>query len=274
MSDTKQYNTQYYWWPTNVDVLNTNFDLLKYWTYDLHDQKNIFVSDLKYIKLSQINFDIFDLWNRKFLNTSKYLSDTDSKAIQISWLICDSSKWALLSRIEKLKQAIVRQNEVLYIKDSKTIKYAKAYCDWIEFSENTYDITKMKFTINFIIVDLLKKYLANETIFINLTTNKSFWIFNDWTLCDWKCEIITNNADWVSNLSLDINWSTINISENINTWDVIMFDSEKSAIYKNYIEVSYTWEFTMLCQWNNVISVNSNWAYDYRFNFKYNKTFR
>lgn len=266
MYNSNQFNTLLYWVGTK-----RVFNLCKYWEYDLNDWVNTFINNIRYLWQNNIDYNIYDFWDRKFVNIEKYTKDNDIKEIEIIWTIKASDRVSLISEVEKMKWNIIRQEKILSIKEWTIIKKANAYCKNIEFEENHYNITFMKYSLVFNILWGLEKDTANSYSY-NITSNLSETIENIWeNRTDWLMLVNVNSATWTY-LYIEVNWTSIKINST-PSW-TYRLNSWKLLVEQNWTEVNYTGWFEKLDLWFNTIKVESDWSFDFDVNFKYNVTYR
>jgi len=266
MYNTNQFNTVKY---------NKAYNILKPWIVEFrNDNLKLSSNDflLLNIQYQDVNspYTIYDYWDRKQINLSRFIEDADKKQVVIKWMITANNRKDLIEKAERIKWKIVRQKGKLYINECIN-KVAEVYCDKVIFDENTYNTTEMQFEIYFTIFRWFewKKIIANYSM---NWQNYTFKVLNEWyNLADW--EIILNITDTT--------WTYVNIKVGNDT--NITFDIDKDnyyinskdlAVYKWWTEINYDWVLWLFENWLNEIELSSDWNITADISFIYSITYR
>ena len=215
-------------------------------------------------------YTIYDYWDRKQINLSRFIEDADKKQVIIKWMIAENNRKDLIEKAERIKGKIVRQKGKLYINECIT-KVAEVYCDKVIFDENTYNTTEMQFEIYFTIFRWFEwgKKVANYSMNGN---TYSFKVLNEWyNLAYWDIILNITNTTWTYvNIKIGNDTDiTFNIEQ--NTYHI---DSKELAVYKWWTEINYDWILWLFENWLNEIELSSDWNITADISFIYSITYR
>lgn len=238
---------------------------ITYWWYEINDNL-IYFSSIKYMKNKNVKYD-----DQQYINEwSIYNIQEWEKTIMIRWVIKQYNRQMLINEIDLFKKAMLKANQTLIIQDGTTYRKAKCVCTWIELSEDTYNLARMDFNLEFTTYEYLQ-----DTTFVtdtqnNIASDYNFTITKTGTAEARIYTTITMNS-W--NLdSLLINIDTVQLTiYNISSWDVIIIDWYETKITKNWSEIWFDGMIPKLKNDTCNISLDgtSTGTYDYNFVTQY-----
>ena len=186
-----------------------------------------------------------------------------TKTIQIVLSINADSEYSLNDLIDEIKFQTSKTDWKLQIIINWLVRERTATCTSLKFNRQSFNVNRCWNIV-------LTFSCVNPHSHLETPSNENFiaqtWSFSKVFSYDWRAEsfpilrlsIDSWNSEW---MSFQLNWYTISISENLNGWDVIVFDWEKKEVRVNDIEVAYTWPFTPLTYWDNHFTITNDWVF-------------
>lgn len=265
--NTQQFNASM---PAISDVVD---GLIVYWNYALHDTADVYARVSNTDDANSVDMDIFSNPLDDWQTLSSYY--VRGKTITIAGTIRKDNAEDLNNEIDIMKSHLFVSWKKLSIKVNGEVREAIAYCSWVTFDRQHYNITYVRYSADFIITSEVretKKYEATTVSSVSSTLLEE--VINYWKFKTKPIIIFTmNSATSVTSLAFTMWWLTLTISEALSINDIIEINRETLSVTINWNEVDYTWVIPSLEQWRNNYTVTMNWTYNYDVTIKYKKTF-
>ena len=271
MLDTNLYDDLLYDENT-INIDNTIYNSSDYWVDFWNGFKipNNFVSNCMFKYLKPLDSDYLE--NRKTaIETNVYSIKKTSWWIEISWRIDWTNRSDLLENIEYFKKKIRNKNTII-LKDGWNERIAKIFIDDIDFDENHYNLSFMRFVITASFRDYFSYNKTNKLEYKSITENPKTFEFDNSGLETHYIVIL--KYDTASNLDVtfSLNWVDLGIDW-INSGDTIIIDTENTMVEKNGIEIVFWGILSKMIAWTNNIIISDNWwSREYNATLFYKKT--
>lgn len=187
-----------------------------------------------------------------------------------------SSKEELNKEIDRFKRSLMQNNKDLDIKVDGTVRIAKATLMNPQslFDRNHYNVTFLPFEITF---RVLEKFQETQRVIKTFTWKTATFIEEQFNSGSAKANPVAilsfSSASWTDEVSLNIEWSEITISESISATDILTIDVDNKQVLLNTIEVDYIWTFPQLNVWNNSYTISVNGTCNFSFTLYYFNTY-
>jgi len=242
------------------DVINT--EKRYFWTVEYLNSRNIEYES------SKINRYFWTVYN---------IRETE-KNIVVSWTIHADSRKNLLDIINEIKwNIIINEQADLEIFEENWRWKTKAVCNWIEFSENHYNIVWTDFQASFLSLDYIKEVEKTEYS-ENEISSLSYWteIMRGWNApAETYIKIDVESASEITGIEIE-SWSyKMNIEAEINSWDEIVIDGINKEVKHNWEETKFFWTFLILDQKENDMWISFEWeSVKYDLYLYYHKSYK
>ena len=234
------------------------------------------------IKVNKISFD--NSHNIQSTTYDRPLSDgwgelnyfLREKTVTMRGRIKSESKEELYREVDRFKRAIVQSEQNLDIKVNGVIRRAKASLMSPEsiFDREHYHVTFLPFEITFRALEKFKETQRDITTITGLTGDFIEEVYNYWNAKANPVAVFTfDSASGVNEISMDIGWEIITISESISAWDILTIDVENKQVLLNSIDTDYIWTFPQLNVWNNSYNITVNGTSNFSFTIYYFNTY-
>lgn len=231
---------------------------------------NSFVNScmIKYLRPLQNEYEE----NRRTrVETNVYNFKKTNWEIEISWRINWTTRANLIENVEYFKKKIRDKNRII-LKDWWVEKIAKVFIDDINFDENHYNQTFIRFTIMMTFRDYMA-YNVSSRLDYNWNTGviTSMEFDNSWLETHYIWILKYNNA---SNLDIQfkVNWVALLVNS-VNSGDEIIIDTDNVSVKKNWNELVFWGILSKMKAWTNEIIIIDDWgSRNFDFSLFYNKT--
>lgn len=265
--NTQQFNASM---PVSSDVVD---GLIVYWNYALHDTVDVYARVSNTDDADSVDMDIYSNPLDDWQTLSSYY--VRGKTITIAGSIRKDNAEDLNNEIDTMKSHLFVPWKKLSIKVNGEVRETTAYCSWVTFDRQHYNITYVRYSVNFTLTSEVretKKYEATTVASVSSTLVEE--LINYWKFKAKPVIIFTmNSATSVTSLAITLWWSTITLSETLATNDIVEINREDQTVTINGDPVDYTWVIPTLEQWRNSYTVTLNGTYNYDVTIKYKKTF-
>ena len=187
------------------------------------------------------------------------------KTITINWWIVAEDKEELENKIRRIKANLLIWEWNLYLKKVFWILQTKAVVSKLVLPRESWSINSIQVSIIFKILDpFFYSLKMNEVWYFDVNDNLAATLsYYRWTYNAKPSVFISfKEAEFVSNISVNINNKRLVINEKIVSWDSLSVLSEKLDVAKNgKYGVDWLWEFWELEIWENDISIEIDWEF-------------
>jgi hypothetical protein len=165
--------------------------------------------------------------------------------------------------------------QILSVKVNGEVREATAYCSWITFNRQHYNINFINYEARFTITNESwnsRRYQIVSTLWVTSTLQEE--VINLWRYKAKPIIIITiNSATSVDQMTVSVGNYEMTIDETLSASDIIQINREDQTVTLNWLEVDYTGMIPLLEQWRNNYTITMTGTYSYDVTIKYKKTF-
>ena len=192
-----------------------------------------------------------------------------TKTIQIVLSVSADSENSLNSLIDEIKYQTSKTEWNLKIIINWVVRERTATCTALKFNRQSYNVNRVwNVVLTFSCINP-HSHLEDET---SVDFVSQSWTYQTSIIYEWRAEtypklylsIDSWSASW---MSFTLNWYTISITANLTVWDIVIFDWETKKATVNWTEVVYSWPFTPLNYWENILSITNAWTYTWTLSY-------
>lgn len=198
------------------------------------------------------------------------------RTIQLQGHIIWESAEDIENKIDNLKKALSIKTWYLDFKVNDT--YRRILCSLTNsdiINREHYDIEHWKFTLTFTAMEPFrseKNWSSITFTGVNATINED--INNEWSeYSNPIINILVNSAMNTNQLKVKIWGNEILIETTISTDDVIEINTIKKEVLLNNQSIDFDWKFPRLEAGVNMLTLQSNWTFDYDVSVLYSKNY-
>lgn len=188
------------------------------------------------------------------------------RTIQLQWHIIWESAEDIEDKIDNLKKALSVKTWYLDFKVNGV--YRRILCSLTNsdiINREHYDIEHWKFTLTFTALNPFRsEKVRSDATFTSVNAEINEDITNSWSeYSNPIINILVNSASSTNQIKVKIWDNEIVIDNTITTWDVVEINTAKKDCTINWNSVDFSWKFPRLEAWLNLLTVKSNWTYNY-----------
>lgn len=188
------------------------------------------------------------------------------KSLILKWIVKCDSQSSLESKLDEIKKSL-RKNEwyLRYKRWDWSYREIKTICTSVKFSKEFFNIVWCPFEITFQSLDAFFRDVVLLNTFSENITSSLYVEEITYTWSEESCPQIYfqfTSASWITSVSMEINWKIITYTWTITTGDILIFDWSKKKVYKNNIEVLFSWSFPKLYPWSNLVEYSIDWTFN------------
>ena len=188
------------------------------------------------------------------------------RTIQIKWHIIWEDAEDIENKIDSLKKAL--SVKTWYLDFKVNWVYRRILCSLTNsdiIDREHYDIEHWKFSLTFTALDPFRSEKTwSDASFTSVNAEINEDITNSWSeYSNPIINILVNSASSTNQIKVKIWDNEIVIDNTITTWDVVEINTAKKDCTINWNSVDFSWKFPRLEAWLNLLTVKSNWTYNY-----------
>lgn len=272
MFNTYLFNTQQF--NASLPVLSNVVDgLIVYGNYVLHDSTDVYASFTNADDMSTVEMDIFanplDDWSTL---SSYYLRGRETT---IRGTITKDNAIDFNEELDNIKANLSNPWQMLSIKVNGVVRQATAYCSWLTFDRQHFNINYVRYTALFTITSEVWETVTYESTTVStVSSTLQEEVINYGKYKAKPIIIITiSSASSTNEITISMWGYTITLNETISDDDIIQINREDQTVTINGLEVDYVGMIPTLEIWRNPYTVTMNGTYQYDLTINYKKTF-
>ena len=272
MYNNQLYNTNIFGaiTPINTEQIIGN---IVYNSYVLDKTDTVYATNADFYNTPDIEADIYSIPNNNgvWLNDYKYRQ----RRMTVEWTITAKTKVELQQKIDRMKTLLWEEEKTLQVIFNWEPRRATAYVNNLDFNQNHYNLTFIKYSVEFIIIDPFWQRVWQVTnTFSNITTTfQEDEVNRGWTFTDPVITLTFTSATDVDNIQLTMWDRGVEITQTISTNDIVRIDSVNQEVLINWMAVDFDWVLPRMKVGNNPYTVTVNGTYDYTLNIQHNLRF-
>lgn len=218
-----------------------------------------------------------DIWTVDFNTYNTPLEDGGGvlgkyyrkKLIQLTLSISAWNKEALNDLIDEIKYRTSITEWTLKITINGIVRERTATCTSLKFNRQNFNVNWCgKVVLTFTCVNP-HSHLEDpeaENIVSQTGNYQSSVVYNGRAETFPKLYITmdSGSSTWMKFI---LNWYTIQITNNLTAWDIIVFDGETKRVTLNNTEIAYTWPFTPLSYGENIYAIENSGTYTWTLSY-------
>lgn len=218
------------------------------------------LKNFKFDNINEINTYNRPLTNGRGLLSSYLRGRSISFDVMIKW----DTKTEFLERLDKFRKAIYTKEANFDRLVWDKIRRIKVNCTTAPVNFEHYNNTWGKFSVSFETAEEVEYELVYWSVSFDWkTSNFREEITNKWTEESFpRVYFFFNTADWTNQVKLNIWDNEIEVNEDIEDWDTLVFDCDEQITKLNGTEVEWDWDIPYLDINSNFLDFSINWTYN------------
>lgn len=178
--------------------------------------------------------------------------------------------------IDSLKKALSVKQWYIDFKVWET--YRRILCTLTNsdiINRESYDVNHAEYTLTFRAERPFRsERVRSSVLFENVNDEINEDIYNEWSEYSLPTiNILVVSASNCDEISVKIWENTLIINTSLTAWDILDINTKNKIVQLNTSTIDFNWRFPRLEAWNNMLTLNANWTFNFDVNVLFPKNY-